>query len=489
MKIVSLCLSLVLVSCTTAPGTMSSGSGTAITPAAVDRTRPPKLGPPPSLHLPPIHRRELTNGLKLLIVEHRELPVADFILLVRTGGEGDPTGKAGVATLTAALLAEATTTRNALQIADQAAFLGAQIGTSSAWDASRVALHTPTTQLDSALALFADIALRPSFPVPEIERLRKERLTSLLQVKDQPRTIADRAFASILYGTGHPYGQPLSGTEVSTQAITRADIEQFYRTNYRPNNATLIIVGDVRPDEIERKIATLFGSWQRGPVSRSDWRQPLASLATTIYLIDKPGAPQSSFRIGTVGVPRSTDDYFALLVMNTVLGGSFTSRLNNNLRETKGYTYGARSRFDMRRAAGPFTASAEITAAKSDSALIEFMKELRAIQDTVPAAELAKAKRLRQLELPALFESTGDIASQLIPVVLYDLPGDYYNGYVQQVERVTQADVQRVARRYVDTGKLAVVIVGDRTMLESSLKGLQMGAIEIRDITGQPIRP
>jgi predicted Zn-dependent peptidase len=457
--------------------------------AAIDRSNPPQLGPPPSLQLPPIIRRELPNGLKLLIVEHHELPVADFILLLGTGGEGDPAGKAGVATLTAQLLEEGTTTRNALQIADQAAFLGAQLGASSSWDASRVGLHTPTAQLDSALALFADVALRPSFPATELERLRKERLTSLLQVRDQPRAIADRAYASILYGASHPYGQPLSGTEASTRAITRTDVQQFYSTHFRPNNATLIIVGDVRPDDIERKVASLFGGWQRGPVARSEWKEPPASSTTTIYLIDKPGAPQSSFRIGSVGVPRSTSDYFALLVMNTILGGSFTSRLNNNLRETKGFTYGARSRFDMRRAAGPFTASAEITAAKSDSALIEFMKELRAIQDTVPAAELMKAKRLRQLELPALFESTRDIASQLVPIVLYDLPGDYYNTYVQQIERVTQADVQRVARRYINTGRLAVVIVGDRTLIESSLKGLQMGGVEIRDITGQPVRP
>lgn len=491
MKHVSLpLLALVLAACVSGPRTEAPApSAAAPAPMVTDRRTAPVLGPPPSLQLPPIIRRELSNGLKLLIVEHRELPVADFILLVGTGGEGDPAGKAGVATLTASLLEEGTSTRNALQIADQSAFLGAQVGATSAWDASRVALHTPTAQLDSALALFADVVLRPSFPVTEIERLRKERLTSLLQVKDQPRAIADRAYASILYGAGHPYGQPLSGTESSTQAIVRTDIQQFYRMYYRPNNATLIIVGDVRPDEIERKVASLFGSWERGTVARSEWKQPPPSSTTTIYLIDKPGAPQSSFRIGSVGVPRSTSDYFALLVMNTILGGSFTSRLNNNLRETKGYTYGARSRFDMRRSAGPFTASAEITAAKSDSALIEFMKELRAIQDTVPVTELMKAKRLRQLELPASFESTRDIASQLIPIVLYDLPGDYYNSYVEQIERVTQADVQRAARRYIDTSKLAVVIVGDRTALESALKSLQMGTVEIRDITGQPLRP
>ncbi|MFN2400408.1 MAG: M16 family metallopeptidase [Gemmatimonadaceae bacterium] len=219
-----------------------------------------------------------------------------------------------------------------------------------------------------------------------------------------------------------------------------------------------------------------------------EFRQPRLPQSTTVYLIDKPGAPQSSVRIGTVGVPRSTEDYFALVVMNTILGGSFTSRLNQNLRETRGYTYGARSRFDMRRAPGPFIAQAEVTGTKTDSSLVEFMKELKAIRDTVPAAELAKAKRYLQLGLPARFETTGDIASQIIPIVLYDLPADYFNTYVRQIENVTQADVQRVANKYVDPSHLSVVIVGDRKSIEPSLKALKVGDVLIRDLSGKEIR-
>ena len=208
-----------------------------------------------------------------------------------------------------------------------------------------------------------------------------------------------------------------------------------------------------------------------------------------MYLIDKPGAAQSSFRIGSVGVPRSTRDYFALSVMNTILGGSFTSRLMQNLRETHGYTYGARSRFDMRRSAGPFTASAEVVAEKTDSALVEFMKELNAIRDTVPAAELNKAKRYLQLGMPSDFETTQQIANQLIPVVLYNLPLDYFNSYVANVERITQADVQRVARQYISPSSLAIVIVGDRKSIESGLKAVNAGPISIRDFFGHPITP
>ena len=456
---------------------------------AVDRSRPPTLGEPKPLVLPPVVTRELPNGLKLLVVEHHELPVADFILLVGTGGEADPEGRPGVATLTAALLDEGTTSRSALAIADQEAYLGAELAAGGAWDASQLALHTPTAQLDSALALFADVALHPAFPPAELERLRKERITQLIQLRDQPRAIADLAYPFIVYGARHPYGRPLIGTEESARAITREDVERFYRTFYRPNNATLIVVGDVRPADVERRARALFGGWERAEVPPTTYGEPPAPSATTIYLIDKPGAPQSSIRIGGVGVARSTKDYFALLVLNTILGGSFTSRLNQNLRETHGYTYGAFSRFDMRRAAGPFVARAEVTGSKTDSALVEFLKELRAIRDTVPAAELEKAKRYLQLQLPGEFETTGDIARQLVPIVLYGLPLDYYNTYVQQIERVTRDDVRRAAGRYIDPGHLAVVIVGDRKSIEPTLGALHVGDVVVRDLSGKPVQP
>jgi predicted Zn-dependent peptidase len=455
---------------------------------AFDRTKPPELPALGRLTLPPVTRRQLDNGLEILVVEHHELPLVDMILVVKTGGEGDPPSKPGVATLMASMLDEGAGRRTSLDIADQEAFLGVQVGTGSGWDQSTVSLHAPVAVLDSAMALFADVALRPTFPVSDLERLRKERLTELLQLKDRAPQIADRAYAAILYGERHPYGRPLTGTEASTRVITRADVQRFYQTYFRPNNATLIVVGDVTANDVEQRVRTLFGSWARGNVAPTQFAEPPAGLATAIYLIDKPGAPQSSVRIGSIGVPRSTDDYFSILVMNTILGGAFTSRLNNNLRETHGYTYGAGSGFAMRRSAGPFTARAEVVGAKSDSSLIEFMKELRAIRETVPDPELEKAKRYLQLQLPGEFETTGDIASQLIPVVVHGLPLDYYNSYVQRIENVTAGDVQRVAERYVDPSKFAVVVVGDRKAIEAGLRALNIGEISVRDITGQPVR-
>ncbi|HET9682941.1 MAG TPA: pitrilysin family protein [Gemmatimonadaceae bacterium] len=450
--------------------------------APIDLTVPPTLGPPPALRLPPITTRTLPNGLTLVVVEQHELPLVDVILDVRTGGEADPAGKSGAASLTAGMLTEGTTTRSSLQIADQAAYLGVRVGASSGWEQSTVSLHAPTAQLDSALALFADVALHPAFNAPDLERVRKVRLTALQQVRDRGPAIADRAFATALYGEQHPYGRPLSGSEASVADLTRDDLVKFYTTFYRPNNATLLVVGDVRPDDMERRAINMFGGWTRADVPTVNESTASGPKATTLVLIDKPGAAQSSFRIGGIGVPRSTKDYFAIQVMNTILGGSFTSRLNQNLRETHGYTYGAGSGFSMRRTAGPFQASAEVVSAKTDSAFIEFMKELRAIRDTVPSDELAKAKRYLQLGLPEDFETTGSIAYQMLPLVTYGIPLDFYDTAVQKIGAVTQADVQRVARQYVNPDRLTIVIVGDRKLIEPGLRALNPGEIVIRDV-------
>lgn len=451
-------------------------------------TTPPVLGDPKPLTLPQVVERRLDNGLRILIVEHHELPIADFILVVKSGSEEDPARREGLASLTSGMLDEGTRSRSALQIADQIGFLGISLTTSSGWDASRVSLHTPTAQLDSALALFADVVRNPSFASKELERLRKERLTGLLQLRDRGPVIADLAFSSILYGEDHPYGRPEFGTEPSVKAITRTDVQRFYNTHYRPNNAVLLVVGDVSVDDVVNRANRLFGSWPRAniPASRVTSRKP-SDAGTTVFLIDKPGAPQSSFRIGSIGVAMATEDFFPLQVMNTILGGSFTSRLNNNLRETKGYTYGARSGFDMRQVEGPFTARAEIVREKSDSALIEFFKELRGIREPLPTQDLEKAKRYLQLSLPAQFETTRDIAFSLVPVATYDLPLDYFNSYAQKIGAVTAADVQRVAQQYVRPDNFSVVIVGDLKAIEQGIRAVQIGKVEIRDMSGRPI--
>lgn len=479
----------VWAACSGVPVTTTSAPERPVTASTVDTGRPagpdlsirPALGPPPALRVPPIHSRQLANGLMIVVVEQHELPLADAILQIRTGGESDPPERVGTASLLAAMLTEGTSSRTSLQIADQEAFLGIRLGAGSGWEQSTVSLHTTTAQLDSALALFADVALHPAVPAQDLERVRRERLTGLKQLRDQAPAIADRAFANAVFGDRHPYGRSLSGTERSVASISRADLLRFYETHYRPNNATLLVVGDVTPDDVARRAEALFGAWARAEVPPAAAANAAAPKATTLVLVDKPGAAQSSFRLGGIGAARSTRDYFALQVLNTILGGSFTSRLMQNLRETHGYTYGASSGFGLRRNAGPFQVRAEVVSAKTDSALIEFMRELRAIRDTVPAAELAKAKRYLQLGLPEGFETTGGIAGEMLPLITYGIPLDFYQTAVQNIGAVTQADVRRVARQYVDPDHLTVVVVGDRATIEPRLRALRTGPVVVRD--------
>lgn len=480
------------IACGTPVVTTSTPVVVAQPEATLDLTKPPTLGAPPTLVVPPIVTRQLANGLKIVVVEQHELPLADVILQVRTGGESDPAGRPGAASLTSSMLMEGTTTRSSLQIDDQQAYLGVSINTGSGWEQSTATLHAPTAQLDSAMTLLADIVLHPAFPAADLDRVRKTRLTALQQQRDRGPAIADRAFAAALYGSDNPYGRPLAGTELSVAALTRDDLVKFYSTFYRPNNATLLVVGDVNPDDVERRAKILFGSWARGDVPVVATVNAPIPTATTLVLVDKPGAAQSSFRVGGIGAARSTKDFFPLQVMNTLLGGSFGSRLMQNLREKHGYTYGANSGFSYRRSAGPFTASAEVVTAKTDSAVVEFVKELKAIRDTVPSDELTRAKRFLQLGLPQGFETTRGIANQLLPLVTYDIPLDFYNTAVQRIGAVTQADVQRVARQYIDPSKLTLVIVGDRKVIEPGLRTLNPGNIVIRDardVLGAPPTP
>jgi zinc protease len=450
-------------------------------------TTPPTLGALKPLSQPPITVRTLPNGLAIWIVEQHELPLVDATLIVRTGPEADPADKLGLATLVADLLDEGTAKRSALALADQTQFLGAQLFTGSGWDQSTISLHVPTARLDSALALMAEVALTPAFAEAELERLRTSRLTALLQLRDQGPAIATRVYSQVVFGGEHPFGRPSNGTEATTKAITRADVAKFHDTWYRPNNAVMLVVGDITPDDAEKRVAALFGAWEKKAVPARRVPSAPAARPTTIVLVDKPSAPQSSFRIGGVGIARRSPDAFPVQVMNTVLGGSFTSRLNDNLREKKGYTYGANSGFSQRRSPGPWTASSEVVAAKSDSALLEFMKELRAIRERVPDAELQKTKEYLQRQLAGDFESTRDIAAQLVPLAVYGLPRDYWSRYTANVGGVTAADVQRAARTYVDPSKLTIVIVGDRKTLEPALKATGVGPIEIRDIEGKVV--
>ena len=451
-----------------------------------DRSRPPRLPPPPALRVPAVQTATLPNGLEIAVVEMHKVPVVDVTLLVDAGTVRDPDSLPGLATFTALMLQQGAGSRSALDIADEAAFLGASLNTSASYDGAEASLHVPKRRLGPALDLLADVVLRPTFPDSEVARQRDLRRAQILQQQDQPVVMANIAFAAIVFGAAHPYGRPTNGTEASTAALSRDRVVDFYRSYYRPNGARLLVVGDVTLEEARQLVAARWGGWAPVAAAPEPAATPPAGAPRTIYLVDKPGAAQSVFRIGQVGVSRSTPDYFALEVLNTILGGSFTSRLNQNLRETHGYTYGASSQFAMRRQAGPFVAASSVVTAKTDSALIEFLRELRRIRDdSVPQAELDKARAYVTLGLPGEFETTRGAAQQFAELLEYGLPLDYFASYIPRINAVTATDVQRVARQYLDPGHLAIVVVGDKSQIESGLAALHEGPIAERDLWGR----
>jgi predicted Zn-dependent peptidase len=464
--------------------TALAGFTALVSAQAPDRSRPPAPGPAPALNLPTIQKKQLSNGLPVWFVELHEVPVAQVNLVILSGTADDPAGKYGTASLTAAMLAEGAGARSALEIADAVDFLGADLGTSSAIDSSAVRLHVPVARLAEALPIMADVALRPTFPKDELERLRQQRLTSLLQARDDPGTIASVGFSRILYGPTHRYGTPTFGTADTIKAFAPDDLRAFYAAAFRPANAALLVVGDVVPDKVMPLMESSFGKWQGAGSAATAAKPPAVEepAKREVYLIDKPDAPQSQIRIGWIGVPRSTSDYLPLQVMNTILGGSFSSRLNMNLRERHGFTYGAGSAFDMRASAGPFVASAGVQTDKTSESLKEFFNELNAILQTVPSDELARAKNYVSLRFPSGFETTGDISRRLEEVLVYHLPEDYFSKYVQNIEAVTAADVQRVAQKYVQPARFVVAVVGDRKVIEPRIRALNLGTMKVMTV-------
>jgi len=447
---------------------------------APDRSKPPAPGPVPALKLPPIQKRALANGLPVWIVEMAKVPVVQVNLIVRAGAAADPAGKYGLASFASAMLDEGAGTRNALELADAIEFLGISISTGSSWDASTVGLFTAVSRLDDALPLMADVALHPSFSEAEVERLRQERLTSLLQQRDNASALASAGFARMVYGTRHRYGAMAMGNNVSNGEMTAQEIRAFHAQYYQPQNSHLLVVGDVTPDTILPKLEKSFGGWKNGanPAAPVLAAAP-QHAAKQIYLIDRPGAAQSQIRIGWIGVPRSTPDYYVLDVLNTVLGGSFTSRLNQNLRERNGYSYGAGSLFDMRATPGPFYASSGVQTDRTVESLREFFIELSAIQQPIPAEELERAKNYLSLGFPAGFETTGSVAAQLGELVVYGLSESLFNEYVGRIQAVTVADAQRAASQYIQPDKFAVIVVGDLSKIEQPIRDANLGPVRV----------
>lgn len=468
-----------------APAPAPASSTERTTPDAPFRQLAPDPGPETAFHPPPWKRFKLKNGLEVVLVEFHDLPLVDFNLMIKTGGAANPADRAGLADLCARMLEEGTKTRDALAIADQTAALGATLTSGSSWDASNISLQALTRNLDPALAIFADVVQNPAFDPKETARVRDNLLTAITRRKDSPPTVANLALARVLYGPKHPYGWPMAGVEASIKTIGPNELRAFYAAYYRPANATLIVAGDTSEAALRGKLEAAFGKWRDARPSPRKLPAPAAATATKIYLVDKADAPQSSIRVGTIGIARTSADYFPVTVMNLILGGGF-HRLDLNLREGKGWTYGARSTFDSRRTPGPFSAGGEFVAVHSAESVAEILKEISGMRDAdVADAELGRAKDQIIKSFPARFATRANVAAQLAELAVFGLPDSQLTDYAAKIAAVTKDDVRRVARKYLDPERLAIVVVGDKKTLADPLA--KVAPVELLDLDGAPI--
>ncbi len=451
----------------------------------------PKPGPDPKIALPQIQKKKLSNGLEVWLVPQKELPIVSMNMVFKTGGTANDVGKEGLANITASMLDQGTPTRSALDISNAKQDLGVYISSSSNWDSSGVSLNALTKDLDSALDLYTDVILNPTFPEKELALYKRRALLGLKQRKENPVAIASNAYGKLIYGKDHPYGRAIGGDEKSVAAISKEDLSNFHNMYYRPNNATLIVVGDVDENTLIPKLENAFGAWKAGDVPATATPKKVKFDKPGIYLIDKPGAAQSEIRIGQVGIERTNPDLIPIMVMNQMLGGQFSSRVNMNLREDKGYTYGARSSFSNRKGAGPFTASSGVQTAVTKESVMEFLKELNGIRGSIPITqeELDYAKQSLIRGFPRRVETNGQVAGQLSAIAVYDLPDTYLNDYLSKIAAVTLDDVNRVANKYITPQDMAILIVGDRKTVEAGLRSIDGWGDKLRilDLEGNPV--
>jgi predicted Zn-dependent peptidase len=456
---------------------------------ALDRKKVPPPGKTPELRVPAWTKSTLANGAELIVSEKHDLPLISFSITFLGGADQfEPAGKQSVASLTAALLSEGTKTRDAEALSNALQLLGTSVNASVAGESGSISFRSTTAKFPATLDILADILVNPTFPDNGLERLRGQRLVQLTQARAQPGAIANRVFPRIVYGSGHPYGRVV--TEESLKAVTRADLVAFHKAYYQPGRALITVVGDTTAAGVKPVIEKALGAWAKGGEKPSFTFPAVAEpKATTIFLVDKPGAAQSTFAIGRPGPPRNTPDYYAIQVMNTMLGGMFQSRLNANIREEKGYSYGVSSSFGYGKGPGPFRTGGDIVTEKSDAALVEFMKELRGILGDRPITdeELSVAKDALIQRLPGTFASVSSINSALTGLWVQNLPDDYYQQYTKRIAAITKDDVLRVAKQYVTVDKLDIVIVGDRKVIEGPLKAANIAPIVYYDIEGNRV--
>ena len=459
--------------------------------AAADRTKLPAPGAPPNSKFPALERASLSNGLKVVLAQRPSIPQVRFDLLLDAGFAADQSGTPGTASLALAMMDEGTTHLNAIQISDRLAQVGANLSTGSKLDVSSVSLEALKENLDASLAIYADVVLNPSFPRSDFERLKKQRLAQIQQEKADPVGLALRVFPGLLYGPGHAYSNPWtgSGTEESTAKITRDDLVRFHRAWFKPNHATMVVVGATTMAEIKPKLEQLFAGWQPGSV-------PPKSIATvrqqphpTVYLMDRPGSLQSVIIAGHVAPPKANPQEVTIQTMNGVLGSDFGSRVNMNLREDKHWAYGAYTFFRDARGQRPFVAYAPVQTDKTKEAVVELDKELRGILKGRPIepGELARAQASLTLTLPGSWETMSALSGAIVDIVTFGLEDRYYDTFAEKVRAQTVQSLTSVAGDVIHPDQLVWVIVGDRSKIEPGIRELKLGEIKLINSDGKPV--
>jgi len=473
---------------TPAPPPTAAGAGTeSVNVDEAWRNEIPKPGPAKALQVPVPETAQLANGLTLILSTRRGLPVVAANLVVKSGSDTNPPDMPGLANFTVALLDQGTATRSAVQIANEVAQLGATINANSSMDASIVTARSLEKNFAATLDLAADIALHPSFPAAEIERQRASRLAQLVQQRENAAVLAARVVNVALYGERHPYGFTELGTEASVRGLTRDAMVAFWKQNFVPNNAALVVAGDITMAELRPLAEKVFGAWQRGTPAMPSFATPSAPEAR-ILVVDRPGAPQTQLRVAAIGAPRSVPEFQAMQVMNTALGGLFSSRINMNLREEHGYTYGAGSGFDFRRGAGPFAIASGVRTDVTAPAVSEILKEVRGMAAApMKADELERAKDARAQSLPAGFQTSQAAAGSFAQLYIYDLGLDYYSHLAERVQAVSADQTLAAAKKYLVPERMVIVAVGDRAKIEPELRKLNVAPVEVVNPEGKPV--
>ena len=461
------------------------------TPTSADRTSLPMPQTFPDAPFPALQQATLDNGMRLIVAERHAVPVVRFSLQLNAGYAADQLASPGTATMTMEMLDEGTATMDALEISDTVARLGAELSSGANLDFSVVGLSALKENLDESLAVYADVILNPAFAATELERLKRLQLASIQQEKNTPTDMALRVLPRLLYGEGHAYSLPMtgSGTEEAVSALDRGDLQAYHDAWFKPNNATMIVVGDTTLAEIRPKLEALFDDWRRGDVPAKTLPDVALTAEPRVYLTDRPGSEQSVIIAGHLIGERDSMTDVAVNAMNDILGGNFTSRVNMNLREDKGWSYGTSTSVVQTQAQRPFLAIAPVQADRTAAAMQELKRE---ITEFVGAngptdAEVATSKRRSTLTLPGRWETANAVARDIAEIVRFDLPDDYWNNYAELVGALDAADVNAVATRLLQPERMTWVVVGDRGVIEAEVRALQFGDLRIVDVDGNPV--